>query len=119
MTISYLEDARHDGHDTEMHKFVKGFVDDGVAHFCMTYGTTQLNSARGRGRRNIIIKREGANRETDLGADDDTRPGWWATQDGEEKFFLSARILDIDMISHDDRYGRSACLCLLSAVPTV
>ena len=99
MASSYVEDAERDGHDIETHTFIKNYVDDGVTHFTMKYATTQRGSARGPRRRKIIIEREGANRETELGADDDTRPGWWVIdEDGQDKFFLSARIIDVDML---------------------
>jgi hypothetical protein len=105
MSSTYLDDARRDGHDIGKHMEVLDFVDDGVTHFRIVYDTTQRNSAQGRSVRNIIIEREGAVHETDFGKADDTRPGWWAIQDGVDKFFVSERLIDIDIFPHGSEPG--------------
>ena len=97
MSSRYLEDARRDGHDTEMHEHVLEFFDDDVKHFRVIYGTTQKKSYAGRRIRYVIVQDEGAVYETDLGKEGDTRPGWWCLHDGRRKFFLSERILDITL----------------------
>jgi hypothetical protein len=101
----YLVAARAAGDLVQRQLDITDFVEDGVTRFKITYDTTQRNSARGRGFRFITILREGANWETEYGAADDTRPGWWALQDGVKKFFLSERVINFDMVINKREHG--------------
>ena len=59
-----------------------------------------MGSVSGRTWRTVLVDQEGTGKETEYGAEDDDRPGWWIMQgDGTGsdvlKFFFEERIINV------------------------